>query len=236
MTRLAVLVSLAAALIAAVPVAAADTTKPPPPREPSTKARVLLTGDSMMYVMQFRLFDRLTEAGGVPIADSKFSTGITKPWILDWHRYATAQTARFQPDVTLMAIGANDHFSIEGIQCCSGAWRAAYTRSIRDLARSFGPTYWILLPLPRSKKLATAFRAVNRSILAARPDVAVINLTRVFAPTGVARKFMTYRGKRIRVHQRDGVHLSKPSIAIANGVLVRRLQRDGVLPPPAFAP
>jgi hypothetical protein len=141
------------------------------------------------------------------------------------------QVGRYHPDLTIMAIGANDRFPSGGVQCCGPGWVRNYSAEIRDLARTYGLTYWVLLPLPRSPKLQPGFRAVNRAIRRARPDVETIDLTSVFTPDNRSRPTMSYHGgTRFPVHQRDGVHLSKPAIRIACGVIARRLTRDGFLP------
>jgi hypothetical protein len=187
--------------------------------------RVLVTGDSMMYVMQQPLGRRLRHLGHAVKVDSRFGTGITKPHILDWEKHAHAQVAEFQPDVTYMFIGANDLFPIAGARCCGRAWVEGYARRARRLIRIYGRTIWLTLPAPRDPGLARAFRRVNRAIrlATAQADADLLDLVPVFTPGWRYRRVMRWRAERVVVRQLDGVHLGHEGVKIASDLAVAAL-------------
>ena len=219
---------MAAAALGAAPSAAAQVPVPVP-EAPAPPPRFLVTGDSMMYVMQQPLARRLRAAGAEAIPDSAFGTGITKPWILDWRVHARSQMAQRRPDVTLMFIGANDLFPLGGARCCSDTWVRRYAQRVRQLAGTYRTVYWLTLPAPRDRGLARGFRAVNRALGRAADVVRLVDIRPVFTPGGRYRRRMTWLGRRVVVRQLDGVHLSPDGSRIAADVLVQRLRADRVL-------
>jgi hypothetical protein len=209
---------LAAGLILAALLAPA----PPPARA----ERILVTGDSMMYVLQRPLAARLRALGHEVTTDGRFGTGITKPHILDWQQHAIAQVSQFHPETTFMFIGANDLFPILGARCCGPRWVALYARRARRLIRIYGRTIWLTLPAPRDPGLAVGFRAVNRAIrlATAAEGARLVDLVPVFTPGWRYRRTMTWRGRRVVVRQLDGVHLGHDGLDIAADLSVAALE------------
>ena len=60
-------------------------------------------------------------------------------------------------------------------------------------------------------------------------DVRLIELDKVFTPGGRFRDSMEIDGKRVRVRQRDGVHLNATGAALAARLVVGALRRDRML-------
>jgi hypothetical protein len=227
----------ALALLAAAPAArAAD----PATVEPRTAA--LATGDSMMQVMERTLRRRL-EAEGLPtVVDSRIGTGITRPRLLDWVRYARWQTGIVEPRVTIVFLGANDILPFlrprRTIRCCGDAYVAAYAGRVRRMLDAWLQTservYWMTLPAPRNADLGRYFRAANRGVrraAASDPRVTLVDLEHVFAPRGRFRQTMRWDGRQVRVRMFDGVHLARDGWPIAAEVVAAALRRDGFLPP-----
>ena len=186
---------------------------------------MLVTGDSMMYVMQQPLGRRLRHLGHEVKVDSRFGTGITKPFVLDWAEHAHDQVAEFHPDVTFMFIGANDLFPIAGARCCGTAWVEGYARRAARLMRIYGRTIWLTLPAPSDRGLAASFRAVNRAIrlAVARQRAELLDLVPVFTPRWHYRRVMPWHGERVVVRQLDGVHLGHEGVKIASDLAVAAL-------------
>jgi hypothetical protein len=63
-----------------------------------------------------------------------------------------------------------------------------------------------------------------------RRFVRLIDLERVFTPGGRYRDTMRIGGRRVRVRQRDGVHLSVAGAALAARVVIRTMRAERILP------
>ena len=176
-------------------------------------------------------------------SDARISTGLSKPFVLDWVRKAREQARSVHPDVTAVFIGANDGFPMKArsgarAPCCRAAWTAEYARRVESMMRSYlrggrSYVYWMTLPAPRRGDLARIYRQVNRAIKRAQARVGrgarVIDLAKVFTPGGRFREHVRFRGKTVDARQRDGVHLSTAGAAIAATLLIDRLRADDAL-------
>jgi hypothetical protein len=213
-------------------------------RPASRRLRVLATGDSMIQIIDGDLRRRLARRGPIRVrSDAHISTGISKPFAMDWVAHARATARGVRPDVTVMFLGANDGFPMgtpSGAKagCCDDAWVREYARRARRMMRAYarngaGTVYWLLLPAPRSERFGRVFGPVNRALrMAARTFPGVvhpIDLGRTFTPGGRFRQTMTWRGRRRSVRQADGVHLSVAGASIATELIMRRMRRDGLI-------
>lgn len=184
---------------------------------------VLATGDSMMQGIDRFLADELGDAATVH-SDVLPGTGISKPRT-PWTLLARSQTKRLRQDVTVVAIGANEGFPMSvpdatTQQCCGVTWIAEYSRRVRSFMRTYrrrgrGRVIWLTLPIPKGARLVTD--AVNLAVQQAAQGldgVTVLRIDRFFTPDGF-RDVMSYRGRDVRVRERDGIHLNVPGTAIA---------------------
>lgn len=207
--------------------------------------RLLATGDSMIQIIDSFLKQRLERRRATRVrSDARISTGLSKPFMLDWVKKAREQARSVHPDVTAMFIGANDGFPMKTrggatVPCCRAAWTAEYARRVESMMRSYlrggrSYVYWLTLPTPRRNDFARIYRAVNRAIKRARARVGrgarVIDLVKVFTPGGRFRQFIRFRGKTIDARQGDGVHLSTAGASVAATLLIDRLRADHALP------
>jgi lysophospholipase L1-like esterase len=197
--------------------------------------RLLATGDSMIQIIDSDLAARLKR--GTVISDARISTGISKPFMLDWVAHAKQQVAARHPDATVVFLGANDGFAIGDANCCGSAWIDGYARRVREMMDTYGQggrahVYWMLLPAPGKPSFARVFTAVNAAIRKAAkgagPNVGLIDVGRVVAPGGHFRASITYRGHSVTVRQDDQVHLSIAGAAIAADLIVQALEDDGL--------
>ncbi len=179
--------------------------------------RLLATGDSMIQIVDSFLVQRLGARRGASVrSDARISTGISKAFDLDWVRRAREQARSVHPDVTAIAIGANDGFPMKtpsgaSVACCGGGWVAEYARRVESMMRSYARggrsyVYWMTLPLTR---------------LAAR---------RTGSTTRHVRTYVTFRGRTVNARQDDGIHLSTAGASIAATLLIDRLRADRALP------
>lgn len=213
-----------------------------PVRRPGGAFRLLATGDSQIQIVDGFLARRLRPDGGRVTSDAHISTGLSKPFVLNWPAHARGSAGALKPDATVMIIGANDGFSLPrrgggSVACCGPAWQGSYAGRVAGMMRTYlrdgrARVYWLLLPDARSRAFGRVFRAVNRAIQNAGrrfdpDDVKVIDLRRTFTPGGRFRQVITYGGRTQSVRQPDGVHLNVAGASIAADIIVAALRRDG---------
>lgn len=205
--RLALLVAVAV-LAAAAPAAA--------------QQRILLTGDSMMEVLQRRLAPDLRALGHDVSVDARVGSGLTRPDVVDWLRLAPAQVAEHRPDLVLAWIGTGDVDAFRGVaRCCGERWVAEFARRVRAITASYGSARWLTIPAPAHPDLARVHRAVNRALR--RSGVALIDLAATFSPDGRFHRRMRWGGVRRTVRASDGVHLAPWGSLIASAVIADAL-------------
>lgn len=205
---------------------------------PRRRLRLLATGDSMIQIVDNYLKDRLGPRGIGVRSDARISTGLSKPFLLNWPKHAAGQARQVRPDVTVVFIGANDGFPFGGIDCCGQAWVDAYAKRAEEMMRAYsrggrGLVYWLTLPAPRPAQWKPVYPAVNRAVERAAATfhgaVRVVDIARTITPGYRFRQSMTWHGHSESVRQPDGVHLSPAGASIAEALIERALRADGVL-------
>jgi len=232
---LAILIVAALAALSPLPAVGAD------PAGAARGSRVLATGDSMIQIVDSFLASRLERRRGVRvISDAHISTGLSKPFLFNWPKYASGQMRRHRPRVTVMFIGANDGYPLRtrsgSVACCGRAWSNQYARVARRVMRTYrrgaGRVYWLLLPQARGGPFRQVFPAVNAGLRRAARGmkrVRLVHLNRVFTPHGRFRSAMRYHGRVVTVRQPDGVHLSVAGASIAATKVIAAIDRDRAL-------
>src|SRR5207249_349653 len=125
-------------------------------------------------------------------------------------------------------VGANDGFPMTtptgaSVDCCGAAWTAEYARRAHLVMRAYlrggrGRVLWLTLPAPRSELRSPAFLAIDAAVIGAAAKLAgvtVVRLDRLFTPLWRYTDTITYRGRRVRVREGDGLHLSIAGARIA---------------------
>jgi lysophospholipase L1-like esterase len=209
------------------------------------RLRLLATGDSMIQIIDSFLKQRLERRRATSVrSDARISTGLSKPFMLDWVKKAREQARSVHPDVTAIFIGANDGFPMKtpsgaSAPCCGAGWTVEYARRVELMMRSYlrggrSYVYWMTLPTPNRGDFARIYRSVNRAIKRAARRVGrgvrVIDLVKTFTPGGRFRQYIRFRGKNVNARQGDGVHLSTAGASIAATLLIDRLRADHALP------
>lgn len=197
--------------------------------------RILVAGDSMMQGIDAFMSDRLGSRAQI-FRDVYPNSGISKPG-LDWARRARDQTRRVRPDASVVFLGANEGFplpyaSARSVPCCGPVWSAELARRVRSMMITYGrggkaDVLWLSIPAPRSGERQALQNVVNAAVLKAAeglPRVRVVRLDQVFTPGGVYREVITYRGRRVRVRESDGIHLSLEGAEIAASRVIASLR------------
>jgi lysophospholipase L1-like esterase len=206
------------------------------------RLRLVAAGDSMIQIVDTDLRERLAGDHVDVRFDDHVSTGITKPFMLNWLHHARSDARAHRPDVTVMFLGANDGYPLPTAHgqapCCGAAWIRAYAARASEMMRAYarggrGRVYWMLLPAPRGAAFRTVFTGVNAALrlaAARHPDtVRLVDLGRTFTPGGRFRQVIRWHGRLVSVRQGDGVHLNVAGASIAATLIIRALRGDGVL-------
>ncbi|MDQ4049710.1 MAG: hypothetical protein M3131_10095 [Actinomycetota bacterium] len=213
---------------------------PPSARRRGEEPSVLAAGDSMMQGLDGFLADRLGDRARV-FRDVVPNSGISKPGI-NWLRRASDSGRRLRPDATVVFLGANEGFtqvtpSGQEIRCCSAAWAAEYTRRVRTMMRSYGrggrgKVFWVTVPQVGIPERQLMQLTVNAAVLRAASGlrgVRMVRLDQVLTPGGRYRDVMSYRGRRVRVREVDGIHLTLHGVTIAADRVLAALRSAGVI-------
>lgn len=202
------------------------------------RGRVLATGDSMIQYVDTSLKERLSKRGVKVRSDARVSTGISKPFMLNWPRLARRQAHSLRPAATVVFLGANDGFPFGKTSCCGKAWIDSYAARVGAMMDSYarggaGHVYWLTLPAARKASFQRVFKAVDAAILQAgksrRDDVDVLDLRKVFTPRGHYQGSIRRHGRSIHVRQGDGVHLNPAGASIAAGEVARAMRADKLI-------
>lgn len=149
------------------------TPTPPPARLRSAEGvRIWSDGDSTSYFMTVALFQAWSALGGVPVRgpDYKISSGLVRSDFFDWPAYLAAEMARYDPDVVVFMVGANDANQVR-----SEEEYAARVGAVMDLLSRPGRTVvWVGQPNMGRPDLAASvprLNAIFQAQAAARPWV-----------------------------------------------------------------
>jgi hypothetical protein len=222
-----------------------------PPRTPTVAdpLRVLVTGDS------------LTESLGPTLAndapatvhattDTRYGTGLVRPDFFDWAAHARQQIATDNPEVVVVALGANDGqgFTMPDgsvLPAGSPAWVAEYARRAGVVLRIWTDrgrrrVYWVSLPPARSTRMDGYFRQLNDAVRAASaqvPGAVFLDLGGTLSVDGHYSDYLRDAGGRlVDARTLDGVHYTLDGARIVAAPVLARIEADFHLvstPPPA---
>ncbi|WP_205696099.1 hypothetical protein [Conexibacter sp. SYSU D00693] len=209
-----------------------------PTAKPALKT-LLITGDSMTQPMDAELARMFADQGVKTIRDPKFGTGISKPGLVDWGKYAGVQAKRDKPDATVVFLGAGDTFPMKTpageVKCCGPAWAAEYATRARAMMASYGQggkgkVYWMVLPVARDRSADANIRSVNQANRVAAgafgAEVRLVDLAARITPGGKYDDALEIGGRRQIIRDPDGVHLNETGGKIAAGLVADQLRRD----------
>ena len=212
-----------------------------PEPSPAPGPTILTTGDSMMQRVDRVLGTRLAARAEV-VGDVKVGAALSSDVIVDLARLARQQVAAQHPQATVVFLGTNDRYPMTTpggatVACCGAAWADEYTRRVRGIMRTYaqrgrGTVTWLTVPAARDERRAAGQVVVNaalRRAAAGLPTVTVLDLAAVFTPNNRFRSRMVVRGRRVRVRDADGLHLSARGARIAAGVIAGQLEATGIL-------
>jgi hypothetical protein len=199
--------------------------------------RILVTGDSMMRGVDTWLKAELERIQEVSFhGDVRIGSALTKePWV----RIARRQVPEYQPDATVVFMGANDGYPLLGASCCGKTWLWRYENRVRKMIRIYSrdgraQVYWLTMPAAefgfRRRLFPRINGAIRRAVKVSGPHAHLVNAWSVFTPGGRYRRRMLWNGAVVEVRSPDGVHLDGSGDTIAAELIRDAMLEDGVLP------
>lgn len=197
---------------------------------------LLATGDSTIEGIDSGLEDRYAGSARVS-AESRPGTRLSGSGESFWRKESAAQVARVRPRVTVLSIGGNEGYPIDGVECCGDAWIAGLAERQGRLADTYrrgrkGNVIWLTIPVPRTEAQARIVAAVDAAIVSAastRPWLKVLDLGAIFTPDGQYHDTQRRSGRDVQVRAPDGLHLSAAGQQIAADAVAALITRDGLL-------
>jgi hypothetical protein len=226
------------------------------PIEHGRQRVVALTGDSMMAVgFGAGLMRKASGDKNLRILRAfKSGTGLARPDVFNWMDQYPAMLGTEQPDVVIVAIGANDGqgFVVDGKVVSFGTeeWRKTYQSRVAGFLAMVESTgarvLWIGLPPMRSLPFNQRISLVNRiayTVVSQDPKASWWSTASfVGDASGSFREFAELPdGTLVRVRAPDGVHFAEEGTSTMTTVLMKWLDpsvasADGTPNSPAHQP
>lgn len=204
-----------------------------PQEEPEEKPsllnpkRVLLLGDSMMLEgLGPQLQRELKKNPGLEVSrDGRYGTGLVRLDAFDWLAYFDQTLAKYEPDLVIITIGANDTQDIlnpEGprkrITVATPEWNSVYSERVGQIlqkaATRKATVFWVGLPIMGQEPYGQ--RAANINNLAQEVCSKAPNCHFWDSWLSVADdqgKFTSFlrdgEGKSLRIRAKDAIHLTE---------------------------
>jgi lysophospholipase L1-like esterase len=181
---------------------------------------ILVVGDSLVG----KLVDSLMRASGrLPIkVDFRFkvSSGLVNTGFFNWPAEMRRLVARYDPDVTVMMFGNNDHLRLPVggrlLSPFSSEWQSEYRKKVEAITAIAGKggshVVWIGMPIMRTEKLDGTARALNPIFAAVckAHGYWYVDTYKMFSTSD--GKYAPYlkepSGKTLIMRAADGVHLT----------------------------
>lgn len=210
------------ASLAALPVASGLSLAP---RQARAGSKVLMIGDSMiaggfgLYLAQ----DLEREHGFEVDRRGKSSTGLARPDFHDWISVGGAARADAKPSAVVCMFGGNDGQGLymgksakpEWIRWGEPEWTPEYRRRVNAFADAVTEAgeylVWIGMPpmrLDRLRERVAHMNEIYATEMAIRPNARFVPIWDALAVNGKYSDHVEIAGKRTRVRNNDGVHIT----------------------------
>lgn len=211
---------------------------------PSAPLRVLIIGDSLGLDLGQTLQSDLAGMNVVlATMDGKESTGLTRPDYFNWPAELQADLPKYQPQVVVIMVGANDPQDFPGppdIPYDNAQWDQMYTQAVNSFMKIASSTgakvIWVGMP-PMADGGRTAAMAhldsIYQSQAAMFPGVVTyVDPDQFIAPGGQYTAYLTSNGQQVQVRTPDGIHIAGGGAELLSQAVigVMRQQLGIVLP------
>lgn len=196
---------------------------------------VLITGDSMMQYIGMIASQNYPKLGLKVLDLSKQSTGLLYKKSHNWAQVIKDTLAK-NKDIKLlvMLIGANDPWgrSINGkfYELNSSEWKEFYARRVDEIYKiakaSNAKVLWLSLPCMQKTDYAKKIELLNeiyKSVSEQNGQI-FINTSEYLCQNDNFLTHLNINGKRSKIRQDDGVHISKIGSQILAGEILKRIE------------
>ena len=196
---------------------------------------VLITGDSMMQYIGIAARQNYPKLGLKVLDLSKQSTGLLYKKSHNWAQVIKDTLAK-NKDIKLlvMLIGANDPWgrSINGkfYELNSSEWREFYTGRVDEIYKiakaSNVKVLWLSLPCMQKTDYAKKIELLNEiyKSVSEQNGQFFINTSEYLCQNDEYKTHIDINGKRSKIRQDDGVHISKIGSQILAGEILKRIE------------
>ena len=196
---------------------------------------VLITGDSMMQYIGMIASQNYPKLGLKVLDLSKQSTGLLYKKSHNWAQVIKDTLAK-NKDIKLlvMLIGANDPWgrSINGrfYEINSSEWREFYARRVDEIYKiakdSNVKVLWLSLPCMQKTDYAKKIELLNKiyKSVSEQNRQIFINTSEYLCQNDEYKTHIDIAGKRSKIRQDDGIHISKIGSQILAGEILKRIE------------
>ena len=196
---------------------------------------VLITGDSMMQYIGMIASQNYPKLGLKVLDLSKQSTGLLYKKSHNWAQVIKDTLAKNQ-DIKLlvMLIGANDPWgrSINGkfYELNSSEWREFYARRVDEIYKiakaSNVKVLWLSLPCMQKTDYAKKIELLNEiyKSVSEQNGQFFINTSEYLCQNDEYKTHIDINGKRSKIRQDDGIHISKAGSQILADEILKRIE------------
>ena len=196
---------------------------------------VLITGDSMMQYIGMIASQNYPKLGIKVLDLSKQSTGLLYKKSHNWAQVIKDTLAK-NKDIKLLAmlIGANDPWgrSINGrfYELSSSEWREFYARRVDEIYKiakaSNVKVLWLSLPCMQKTDYAKKIELLNEIYKSASEQNGqiFINTNEYLCQNDEYKTHIDIAGKRSKIRQDDGIHISKAGSQILADEILKRIE------------
>lgn len=196
---------------------------------------VLITGDSMMQYIGIAARQNYPKLGLKVLDLSKQSTGLLYKKSHNWAQVIKDALAK-NKDIKLlvMLIGANDLWgrSVNGkfYKLNSPEWREFYTGRVDEIYQiakaSNVKVLWLSLPCMQKTDYAKKIKLLNEIYKSASEQNGqiFINTSEYLCQNDEYKTHIDINGKRSKIRQDDGIHISKIGSQILAGEILKRIE------------
>ena len=196
---------------------------------------VLITGDSMMQYIGIAARQNYPKLGLKVLDLSKHSTGLLDKKSHNWAQIIKDTLAK-NKDIKLlvMLIGANDPWgrSVNGkfYELNSSEWREFYTGRVDEIYKiakaSDVKVLWLSLPCMKKTGYEKKIKLLNEIYKSASEQNGqfFINTSEYLCQNDEYKTHIDINGKRSKIRQDDGIHISKIGSQILAGEILKRIE------------
>ena len=196
---------------------------------------VLITGDSMMQYIGMIASQNYPKLGLKVLDLSKHSTGLLDKKSHNWAQIIKDTLAKNKNiKLLVMLIGANDPWgrSINGkfYELNSSEWREFYARRVDEIYKiakaSNVKVLWLSLPCMQKTDYAKKIELLNEIYKSANEQNGqiFINTSEYLCQNDNFLTHLNIDGKRSKIRQDDGIHISKIGSQILAGEILKRIE------------